>query len=351
MHAPDPLVLGALLLQLVVPLGLVVHVAHGRRRDRMRLTLDAAFAALYLASIALAGLWLALPRWLVGAYGALLAGAVAIAVRRRPPGSAGTGIETAPREGPVGTGQARLAALPWVRTLGVLCAGAMLLYVLAGRRLLPGEPVDLVFPLSGGPYLVAAGGSNELLNPHVATLEGERFRPYRGQSYAVDVVGIGAWGSRRSLALSPDPEAFAVFGRPILAPCTGTVVRAADGQPDQLPPGRSPGSLEGNHVILACGEIRVLLAHMARGSVAAHVGDTVRAGDPLGCVGNSGNSDEPHLHIHAQRPGTDEEPLGGSPVPITFEGRRPVRNDRIHGRLQDTTGGPLVLAPAGPGCF
>jgi hypothetical protein len=33
------------------------------------------------------------------------------------------------------------------------------------------------------------------------------------------------------------------------------------------------------------------------------MGDTVHAGQVVGEVGNSGNSTEPHLHIHAERDG------------------------------------------------
>ena len=44
---------------------------------------------------------------------------------------------------------------------------------------------------------------------------------------------------------------------------------------------------------------------------------------------NSGNTGEPHLHVHAQRPGPAGAPLGGDPLPILFGGRFPVRGDRI----------------------
>jgi hypothetical protein len=46
-------------------------------------------------------------------------------------------------------------------------------------------------------------------------------------------------------------------------------------------------------------------------------------------VGNSGNTGEPHLHVHAQRPGSASAPLGGAPLQILFDGRFPVRGDRI----------------------
>ncbi len=42
-----------------------------------------------------------------------------------------------------------------------------------------------------------------------------------------------------------------------------------------------------------------------------------------------GNTGEPHLHIHAQWPGPPGAPLGGDPLPISFDGRFLVRGVRI----------------------
>ena len=56
------------------------------------------------------------------------------------------------------------------------------------------------------------------------------------------------------------------------------------------------------------------------------VGEIVTTGDPLGEVGNSGNTSEPHLHIHAERGGEPGVILDGNSVPITIEGRFLVRN-------------------------
>jgi murein DD-endopeptidase MepM/ murein hydrolase activator NlpD len=88
-------------------------------------------------------------------------------------------------------------------------------------------------------------------------------------------------------------------------------------------------NMTGNHIILQCGGVWVLLAHLQRGSVAITERQPVSRGELLGRVGNTGNTGEPHLHIHAQRPGTAEAPISGDPLHVVLDGRYPVRNARI----------------------
>ena len=83
----------------------------------------------------------------------------------------------------------------------------------------------------------------------------------------------------------------------------------------------------GNHVILECDEVWVVMAHLGRGSVRVVAGNTVVQGEPLGKVGNSGNSSEPHLHLHAQSPGRSDALIAGEPIPLRVDGRYLVRND------------------------
>ena len=45
----------------------------------------------------------------------------------------------------------------------------------------------------------------------------------------------------------------------------------------------------------------LVIAHLKSGSVRVATGDDVAEGDPLGACGNSGNTSEPHIHIHHQR--------------------------------------------------
>lgn len=73
-----------------------------------------------------------------------------------------------------------------------------------------------------------------------------------------------------------------------------------------------------------------LLAHFRPGSVRVRTGERVTIGQPVGEVGNSGNTTEPHLHISAQLPGSANEPLSGEPLAIAIDGEYWVRNDRIY---------------------
>jgi murein DD-endopeptidase MepM/ murein hydrolase activator NlpD len=108
------------------------------------------------------------------------------------------------------------------------------------------------------------------------------------------------------------------------------VLRVEDWLPDLNPPEVDRARLPGNFVLLECeATIDVALAHLRSGTVRVHPGDYVTTDTILGEVGNSGNSSEPHLHIHAQRPGRIWDPFIGDPLPMRLDGRYLVRNDRI----------------------
>ncbi len=189
-------------------------------------------------------------------------------------------------------------------------------------------------PLEPGRYLVVNGGSNSSTNAHLETLDASvpRYRAWRGQSYGVDLVAVDGFGLRARGVQPADPRAYVIYGARVLSPCAGEVVIAVHGLPDMRVPEVDSDHLAGNHVMLRCAEADVLLGHLQRGSVRVRAGERVAVGDWLGLVGNSGNTGEPHLHVHAQGRGTTEAPLSGDPRPIQFTGRFPVRGDRIEVR-------------------
>ncbi|MGO1885979.1 MAG: M23 family metallopeptidase [Citricoccus sp.] len=69
----------------------------------------------------------------------------------------------------------------------------------------------------------------------------------------------------------------------------------------------------------------VALCHLHRGSVTVRVGQRVSPGEVVGRCGNSGNSTEPHLHLHAV---DGPDLLHAGALPITFPGGFP-RNGEI----------------------
>jgi murein DD-endopeptidase MepM/ murein hydrolase activator NlpD len=89
----------------------------------------------------------------------------------------------------------------------------------------------------------------------------------------------------------------------VLAVADAKVVGAIDGMPNEVP-GKMPENIaieqaDGNSVILDLGGGRYgLYAHLHR-EARVHEGDTVKRGQVIGLVGNTGNSLVPHLHFHA----------------------------------------------------
>jgi hypothetical protein len=109
-------------------------------------------------------------------------------------------------------------------------------------------------------------------------------------------------------------------GVPVLAAAPGTVWRVRDGADDvnvrTLPPGAVDRSGCGNAVILNHEDgWRTTYCHMRKGSVRVKPGDVLKAGDPIGLVGLSGNTEFPHVHISVNRGATLIDPFAyGAPA-------------------------------------
>ena len=303
-------------LQLVLPLAAVVSLARAKFASRAGLLAGAALIGACLGAVATAGFWFVLPRWLVWITFGAWAGVAASAWRR----VRGRGFWPPQRSARLRIVVVAVAALGGL----ALCAEALL-----ARRIPPVEVVELEFPLRDGRFVVANGGSRALVNAHLDTLDDPRFAPVRGQSYALDIVEVNAWGVRAWAPLPADPARYVIFGRPVHAPCAGVVSQIENTLSDLSPPQTDPRNPAGNRVMIDCGGFTVLLAHLQQGSVRVKAGQRVAAGAIVGAVGNSGHSDEPHLHVHAQRPAGGILPLSGEPLAIRFGGRWYVRNDRV----------------------
>ncbi|MEM0909202.1 MAG: M23 family metallopeptidase, partial [Pseudomonadota bacterium] len=90
-------------------------------------------------------------------------------------------------------------------------------------------------------------------------------------------------------------------GVAVVAPAQGVVLRVRDGEPDRVF-GELPPDFEdrdcGNGIVIDHGNgWTSQLCHLKEGSVTAQPGDRLRAGEPVGLVGASGNTEFVHVHM------------------------------------------------------
>jgi murein DD-endopeptidase MepM/ murein hydrolase activator NlpD len=89
----------------------------------------------------------------------------------------------------------------------------------------------------------------------------------------------------------------------------------------------------GNQVVIDIGAGRfIAFGHLQSGSIRASVGERVQRGEIIGLVGNSGNSDEPHLHVQAQNQAifdVNSPPPGLITYPLLFDDAQVRRGGRV----------------------
>lgn len=307
------------ILQLLIPLALLVWQGALPARSQIGWLLKTLAVLGYLVAIALAGLWMVVPWWTPYLYLAVWLCLTVVAFHRamRQPR-----LSQRSRWGWVKVGACgAIAGLFWILTL----------HIWTGYFPPAVSPVSLEFPLRNGTYYIANGGSKEVLNAHLDLVRSKRFQELRGTMYALDIVKLNAIGTHASGLQPSDPAQYAIFRDPVHAPCSGIVLQSVNTMPDMSPPAIDEKNERGNFVLMQCeqNQVVVFMAHLKQGSVRVAAGDRVSVGQPLGEVGNSGSSGEPHLHLNAQRPGSRPTAFDGDPLPMLFNGRYLARNARV----------------------
>jgi hypothetical protein len=182
----------------------------------------------------------------------------------------------------------------------------------------PHPVVHIGPPLRGGNYISADSCCDS--SRHMRAAMPVNGQVWLGQRFAVDWEQLDAEG-RIYHGPAADVKSYTIYGKEILAVADATVVGVVDGLPNQVP-GKYPTNItldqaDGNSVVLDLGGKRyALYAHMQPGSVKVHQGDTVKRGQVLGLVGNSGNSVAPHLHFHVMSTPT---PLAANGLPYEID--------------------------------
>jgi murein DD-endopeptidase MepM/ murein hydrolase activator NlpD len=164
--------------------------------------------------------------------------------------------------------------------------------------------VDFLLPFDG-PITVAWGGPTSRSNYHVGA-------PAERWAYDLLVTKDGASYQGTGSRLTD----YYAYDRPVTAPAVGRVAVVHDGDPDATPGQPLPQHGGGNRVVIEVAPDQYLtLAHLKAGTIRVAPGQQVKPGDRLGRVGNSGNSSEPHLHLHLQ---DTLVPGSGEGIPLYF---------------------------------
>lgn len=169
------------------------------------------------------------------------------------------------------------------------------------------EPAATVRLPAGEPLLVGWGGDDIDANYHAIAPD---------QRWAYDLL-VAPY-----LTGSDDPADYGCYGVVVVAPAAGVVAAAHDGEPDAVPGVVSNNftAPTGNYVAIRLPtDTYLVIAHLMPGSVLVAEGDEVVEGQPIGRCGNSGNTSEPHIHIHHQRQNPKDFPVNfAEGLPLYF---------------------------------
>jgi len=187
------------------------------------------------------------------------------------------------------------------------------------------SPVVITPPFRSGTWAAGNGPSNTSIHRRSSNrVNGKARIPQR---FAVDWLKLGdkAKGEDEGKLVHDDPkknENWYDYGAEILAVADAVVFAVKDDIPENVPLSVKravPITLEtaaGNYVLLDLRHNRfALYAHLQPG-IRVKVGDRVNRGQVLGLLGNSGNSDSPHLHFHIV---DGNSALGAEGLPFVFE--------------------------------
>jgi hypothetical protein len=180
------------------------------------------------------------------------------------------------------------------------------------------RPVVIAPPLRG-PNWLDANGCCGMTAHRMATnpLDG---RLWAAERFAIDYVQLSQDG-KLFVGDRTDVRSYPYFGADIHAVADGPVVAAVDGLPEQVP-GANPNGLPldqygGNHIVQDIGNGNyAFYAHLATGSVKVAPGDQLAAGQVIADLGNTGNTDAPHLHFHVM---STPDPLGSDGLPFVID--------------------------------
>lgn len=199
------------------------------------------------------------------------------------------------------------------------------------------KPVSVAPPLDGPNWLNGDGCCG--MSAHRMALNPINGKLYAAERFAIDYVQLGN-DFRVFSGAATKTESYPYFGAQIHAAGDGKVVAVRDGLPEQTPT-KAPTGLPldeygGNHVVQDLGDGNyAFYAHLQPGTITVKPGDELSTGQPFAELGNSGNSDAPHLHFHVM---DGPDPLMANGLPFV------IKTFSLNQRLASPAGLDALLA-------
>ena len=164
-------------------------------------------------------------------------------------------------------------------------------------------PVVIAPPLRGSGWVDLNGCCGVPTSPHRNTVLSQNGTYVTPEIFAIDWIRLV--DGRLYTGDGKQNSDWAAYGAPLYAVADGTVVSTVNNLPDIPPRGApnlsGPQDYGGNSVCIKIGPHRyAFYAHLQPGSLRVRRGQRVRTGQIIGVLGNSGNTDAPHLHFGIQ---------------------------------------------------
>ena len=213
------------------------------------------------------------------------------------------------------------------------------------------KPVVIAPPLDGPNWL--DGNSCCDMTAHRMAMNPLNGQLWAAERFAIDYVQLDDRAAGCSPATSPSRRAIRTSAPIFTRSPTARWSRSLDGLPEQVP-GRTPTGLPldqygGNHIVQDIGDGNyAFYAHLKTGSVKVKAGDRAYApGRSSASLGNTGNTDAPHLHFHVM---STPDPLASNGLPFVFSSFKLDSACSSRGRAGPADGrrSPRRCSPASP---
>ena len=182
------------------------------------------------------------------------------------------------------------------------------------------SPLVISAPLKARRYATAGAPGNDSYHRRTINFLDEKY--WTSERYAVDFIGLDAGNRYREGRQDANIDYYG-YEDVVYSTTAGEIVSIIDTLPENIPPkvpDINPGALYragGNQIVVKVSAgTYVFYSHLVRAGSDLKVGDKVEVGQPIGRLGNSGNSDAPQLHIQVM---DGPDPLRSNGIPWVFD--------------------------------